>query len=154
MTAPPPNPDSLRPDHIEAYLKWYAKLEASQTDTLLVVTERFGKILKKDGWVPRTVRADLRRRLDELRPWRNALCHGAWLSFSGDGAGVLSHYYSEGERIVQFQPRVTVKDLADLRVRIVDATIRIIEVSSVAGSNSALAVVLRRQFEPRNPELE
>ena len=55
---------------------------------------------------------------------------------------------------MQFQPRVTLKDLADLRARIVDATIRVTEASSVAGSNSALAVVLRREFEPRNPEPE
>ena len=122
--------------------------------TLFGTPERFGEILKKDGRVPNTVRADLRRRLNELRPWRNALCDGAWFGFSGDGAGVLSHYYREGQRIVQFQPRVTLKDFADLRVRIVDATIRVTEASSVAGSKSALAVVLPRKCEPRNPEPE
>ena len=82
-------------------------------------------------------------------PWR-----ARWFGFSGDGAGVLSHYYREGQRIVQFQPRVTLKDFADLRVRIIDATIRVTVASSVAGSNSALAVVLPRKCEPRNPEPE
>ena len=102
--------------------------------------------------LPHTVRTDLCRRLDELRKWRNALCHGAWFGFSGDGAGHLSHYYREGERVVQFPPMVTLRNLVDLRGRIVDATIRVVEASSVAGSGSALAVVLAREFEPRTRE--
>ena len=121
---------------------------------MYVLTERLGKLLKKDGRVPHAVRADLRKRLDELRHWRNALCHGAWFGFSGDGAGVLSHYYREGKRVVKFPTMVTLEDLADLRARIVDATLRVAEMSSVAGSSSALAVVLRRKYEPRNREPE
>ena len=121
-----------------------------------VLTGRFGKLLKQDGRVPHTVRSDLRRRLDELRPWRNALCHGAWFGFSGDGAGVLSHYYREGDRIVQFQPRVTLNELADLRARIVDTIMRLAEAASVAGYNSAVAAAMPRKYEPRNtpPEPE
>ena len=38
--------------------------------------------------------------------------------------------------------------------RDIDATIRVTEASSVAGSQSALAVVLPRKCEPRNPEPE
>ena len=121
---------------------------------MYVLTERLGKLLKKDGRVPHADRADLRKRLDELRHWRNALCHGAWFGFSGDGAGVLSHYYREGKRVVKFPTMVTLEDLADLRARIVDATLRVAEMSSVAGSSSALAVVLRRKYEPRNREPE
>ena len=55
---------------------------------------------------------------------------------------------------MQFPPKVTLQTLADLRGRIVDATIRVPEASSVAGSGSALAVVLAREFEPRNREPE
>ena len=148
LTAPPANPNDLTPEQVPAYLKWYAEVEAFRGDAMYVLTERFGKLLKEDGRVPHAVRADLRKRLDELRHWRNALCHGAWFGFSGDGAGVLSHYYREGKRMVQFPPMVSVQDLADLRARIVDATLRVAETSSVAGSSSALAVVLRLEYGP------
>ena len=154
LTAPPANPNDLRQEQVPAYLKWYTEVEAFRGDAMYVLTERFGKLLKEDGRVPHTVRTGLRARLDELRHWRNALCHGAWFGFSGDGAGVLSHYYREGKRIVQIPPTVTLQDLADLRARIVDATIQVAETSSVAGSSSALAVALPRKYEPRNCEPE
>ena len=67
---------------------------------------------------------------------------------------MLSHYYREGKRIVKFPTMVTLEDLADLRARIVDATLRVTETSAVAGSSSALAVILRREYEPRNREPE
>ena len=154
LPAPPADFGDLQPDQIEAHLKWYAKVEGYRADAMFTLLKRFDELLRKDGRVPHTVRTDLRRRLDELRTWRNALCHGAWFGFSEDGAGHLSHYYREGERVVRFPPMVTLQNLADLRSRIVDATIRVIETSSVAGSGSALAVVLARKFEPRNREPE
>ena len=154
LTAPPVDFGDLQPDQIEAHLKWYAKVEGYRADAMFALVKRFDDLLRKDGRVPHAVRTDLRRRLDELRPWRNALCHGAWFGFSGDGAGHLSHYYREGERVMQFPPKVTLQDLAELRGRIVNATIRVVEASSVAGSGSALAVVLAREFEPRNREPE
>ena len=154
LTAPPADIGDLQPDQIEAHLKWYAKVEGYRADAMFALVKRLDELLRKDGRVPHAVRTDLRRRLDELRTWRNALCHGAWFGFSGDGAGHLSHYYREGERVVQIPPKVTLQNLADLRGRIVDATIRVVEASSVAGSGSALAVVLAREFEPRNREPE
>ena len=156
LTAPPADFSDLQPDQVEAHLMWYAKVEGYRADAMFALTERFDELLREDGRVPDTVRTDLRGRLDELRTWRNALCHGAWFGFSGAGAGVLSYYYRERKRTVQFPPMVTLKDLVDLRARIVDATIRVVEASAVAGSGSgsALAVVLARKFEPRNRESE
>ena len=156
LTTPPASPDSIPPDQIKAYLEWYARVEASRTDTMHVLTGRFGKLLKKDGRVPHNVRTDLRRRLDELRLWRNALCHGTWFGYSEDGAGVLSHYYKEGDRIIRFQPLVTLNEFADLRARIVDTIIRLTEAASIAGYDSALTTALPRKYEPRNtpPEPE
>ena len=154
LTAPPADFSDLRPNQIEAHLEWYAKVESYRADAMFDLIDRFDELLRQDGRVPHTVRTELRGRLDEIRTWRNALCHGAWFGFSGAGAGVLSHYYREGNRIVQFPPMVTLKDLADLRARTVDATTRVAEASSVAGSGSTLAVVLPRKFEPRNREPE
>ena len=48
------------------------------------------------------------------------------------------------------QQRFEISGLADLRARIVDATIRVAEVSGVAGSNSVLAAVMPRKYQPRN----
>ena len=154
LTGPPADFKNLQPDQIEAHLKWYAKVEGYRADAMFALVDRFDELLRKDGRVPHTVRSELRGRLDELRTWRNALCHGAWFGFSGDGAAVLAHYYREGKRVIQFPPMVTLQNLAELRGRIVDATIRVAEASSVAGSGSALAVVVARQFEPRNREPE
>ena len=154
LTTPLADFSDLQPDQIEAHLKWYAKVEGYRADAMSALTERFDELLREDGKVPHTVRTELRGRLEELRTWRNALCHGAWFGFSGAGAGVLSHCYRERKRTVRFPPMVTLKDLVNLRARIVDATIRVVEASAVACSGSALAIVLARKFEPRNREPE
>lgn len=154
LTPPPADPRDLQAEHVPAHLQWYAEVEAFRADSLHVLAGRFDKLLKKDGRVPHTVRNELRRQLDELRHWRNALCHGAWFGFSGDGAGVLSHYSVKNRRITRFPPTVALKDLAELRGRVVDATIRVEETASVAGSGSAAATVFRRQYEPRNSLLD
>ena len=90
-TAPPADLGNLQPDQAEAHLKWYAKVEGYRADAMFALIDRFDELLREDGRVSHTVRAELRRLLDELRMWRNALCHRAWFGFSGAGAGVLSH---------------------------------------------------------------
>jgi len=156
LTNPPADPSELRADQVPAYLEWIVNLRASRTDAMGVVAARFVKFLKDDGRIPHTVRDELRAQLDELRRWRNALCHGAWHGFSRDGAGVLSHHYKEDGLVMQFPSRVGLNDLADLRVRIADTIVRITEAASVAGYISPIAAVLPRQYEPRNvpPERE
>ena len=150
LTVPPADPRNIQAEQIPDYLQWYAEAEAFRADSLHALAGRFDKLLKKDGRVPHTVRSELREQLDELRHWRNALCHGAWFGFSGDGAGVLSHYFMENKQVIRFPPMVALKDLAELRARVVDVTIRVEETASVAGSGSAAATVFRRQYEPRN----
>ncbi len=156
LTEPPADPNDLRSEHVPAHLEWYAKLEASRTNTMRIATDRFVKLLKDDGRVPHAVRHELRVQLEELRRWRNALCHGTWFGFSDAGAGVLSHFYKEDKRVVRFPPMVTLRDLAELRARIVHIIIRVAEAASVADSDSAVAAVLPRKYEPRNipPERE
>lgn len=156
LTKPPADPSDLRAEQVPAYLDWYARIEASRTDAMGVVTDRFIKFLKNDGRIPLAVQDELRAQLDELRRWRNALCHGAWRGFSRNGAGVLSHFYKEKKQVVCFPSKVDLKDLADLRARTVDVIFRVTEAASVAGYDSAIAAALPRQYEPRNvpPERE
>ena len=145
-------------DH-EAMRRWTTRLLRSRTDSMRPLTRELDRVLTETGLVPRAVREDLVARLDELRPWRNALCHGAWLSVAEDGSGRLEHLYRDDDDVpVAFERNVDVKDLSDLRARTVDITIRIAEAASVAGPaythmggvGYALATVMPRMYEPRN----
>ena len=150
-------------DH-EAMRRWTKRLLHSQTDSLRPLTLELDRVLDEAGLVPRAVREDLVARLDELRPWRNALCHGAWLSVAEDGSARLEHIYRYEGLPAGFERNIDVKRLSDIRARTVDITIRIAEAASiagpaythVAGAGYALATVMPRMYEPRNapPEPE
>ena len=110
---------------------------------------------------PHAVRERLFADLTELRPWRNALCHGAWLDVDEDGCGHLEHFYPDPEDgvPVAFEPRrIATKDLADVRARTADVMIRVAEAASVsgppdtglAGHGYTLAVELPRLRVPRS----
>ena len=145
-------------DH-EAIRRWTKRLLRSQTDSMRPLTRELGLLLEEAGLVPRAVREDLVARLDELRPWRNALCHGAWLSVAEDGSARLEHLYRDNDNLpIAFERNVDVKNLSDLRARTVEVTIRIAEAASVAGPaythiggvGYALTTVMPRMYEPRN----
>ena len=149
----------LEADDHAAMRQWTRRLLRSQTDSLRPLTVELGRVLDEAGLVPRAVRQDLVARLNELRPWRNALCHGAWLSVAEDGSARLEHLYRDDEDIpVAFERNVDVKRLSDIRARTVDVTIRIAEAASVAGpaythmggAGYALATVMPRMYAPRN----
>ena len=145
-------------DH-EAMRRWTKRLVHSQTDSLNRLTRELETVLTEAGLVPHAVREDLVARLDELRPWRNALCHGAWLSVDENGSARLEHVYRYEGLPAGFDERtVDVRRLSDVRVRTVDVTIRIAEAASVAGpaythmggAGYALATVMPRMYAPRN----
>ena len=144
-------------DH-EAMRRWTKRLVHSQTDSLRRLTCQLEKVLTETGLVPRAVREDLVARLDELRAWRNALCHGAWLSVDKDGSARLEHVYRDERLPTGFERDVDVKRLSDVRGRTVDVTIRIAEAASVAGpaythmggTGYALTTVMPRMYEPRS----
>jgi len=135
----------------EALSRWYKRIVRSQIDGWRSLTDELGRVLADGGRVPHAVREDLVNRLEELRPWRNALCHGAWLDFAHDGnSGTLHHLYRHDGIPVTFPPVIAVKDLSEIRARAVDTTFRVAEAASVAGTGFALAAALPRKFEPRN----
>ena len=147
----------LEADDHEALSEWYKRLLASRTDSLYRLTRELDRILTEDGLIPHAVREDLVARLDELRPWRNALCHGAWLSVDEDGSARLEHVFRYEGLPAGFEHRnVDVKRLSDVRARTVDVTIRIAEAASVAGpaytyiggAGYALATVMPRIYTP------
>ena len=148
----------LEADDHDAMRRWTKRLVHSQTDSLNRLTRELETVLAEAGLVPRAVREDLVARLDELRPWRNALCHGAWLSVAEDGSAQLEHVYMYEKLPAGFERDVDVKRLSDIRARTVDVTIRIAEAASVSGpaythmggTGYALATVMPRMYAPRN----
>ena len=136
----------------DAVSRWFTRIEKSRTDGLGALAREFARTLKEDGKVPHGVREDLVERLSELRPWRNALCHGAWLAFREDGSGELRHYYKFEGVPVAFPPEVTLEDLREIRAKAVDATIRLAEAASIVDGGTALTPLplndARRQRSP------
>ena len=148
----------LNADDDEALSQWYNRILRSQVDSMFRLTCELDRVLRESHRVPHTVREDLLARLKELRPWRNALCHGAWLSIGEGGSGHLEHLYRKGRAPVAFEPEFTLKGLSDIRARTVDTTIRVAEAASVAGPQDtyvagpgfALVIAMPRKYEPRN----
>ena len=144
-----------------AAVKWTKRLSRSRLDALHQLTCELDKLLRETGRLPHAVREGLVADLGELRPWRNALCHGAWIDVDEDGCGHLEHLFPDpADGIpVAFTPReITPNDLADVRARTVDLTIRVAEAASVsgppdtglAGPGYTLAVGMPRMHAPRS----
>ena len=148
LAGTPERETMARDEGIEAFSKWFEELDASLTDGMHTLTRKLDEILEEDRRIPHAVRTDLVKQLDELRPWRNALCHGAWFGFSGNGSGVLNHYYMSKGIPVNFPPMVSVGDLAEVRARAVNATIRLVETASMAGAGFALTLLPRKHTHP------
>ena len=148
----------------DALSRWYNRLIRSQIDSMRGLTVEFDRVLRESGRIPHKVRKDLVERLDELRPWRNALCHGAWLSIDRDGPGHLQHLYLEEGVPVAFEPKFTLKNLSDIRARTAETIFRVAEAASIAGPDNtyaagpgfAFVVGMPREYEPRHapPEQE
>ena len=134
----------------DALSRWYERIVRSQTDSLHGLTRELERLLGEDPRIPCALRENLVARLNELRPWRNALCHGAWLQVDGTGSGSLHHMYKHEGLAFAFQPNFTLKDFSDIRDRTADVTIRVAEVASITGAGFALAAVMPRRYEPRN----
>ena len=129
--------------------EWSKRLLRSQVDSMHGLTLELDRVLGDAGVVPHIVREELIADLKDLRSWRNALCHGAWLGIDEDGSGHLKHVYLYEGLPAGFKQDIAVKDLSDVRARTVDITIRIAEAASVAGAGYALATVMPRMYESR-----
>ena len=156
LLATPENARVFLDEHDEeATTRWVKRIVQSQVDPMHGLTSEFDRVLREAGRVPHTVREDLVSELRELRPWRNALCHGAWLSVDEAGSGHLEHLYLEDGVPVAFEPKLALQDLSDVRARTVDVTFRIAEAASIASAGLPLAA-MPRKYVPRNgpPEPE
>ena len=124
--------------------QWYNRVLRSQTDSLHGLTQELERVLEADGRVSFSVRKSLVDRLEELRPFRNAVCHAARVRIQEDGPASLLHVYKNAGLPVPFRQTRDIQDLADIRSRIVDMVFRVAEAASDAGAGFVLMVDSKR----------
>ncbi len=116
-----------------AYPQWEKDLRASLTDNLGPLTSRLGKAFRDDDRVPDDVAGGFLARLDDLRVWRNALCHGAWQGFEADGSTSLRHFRKGADGPEALDSRLTVEDISSIRAETVALTVDAVDIVSAAG---------------------
>ena len=116
-----------------AFPEWEKALRASLTDSLGPLTEKLGKALRDDDRVADEVAANVLSRLNDLRVWRNALCHGAWQGFAADGSTSLRHFRHGADGPELLENRLTIEEIASIRAETVRLTVDVVDIVSAAG---------------------
>ena len=116
-----------------AFPRWEKALKESLTDSLRSLTDKLKKAFNDDDRVPDEVAGAFLTRLDELRVWRNALCHGAWQGFREDGSVGLRYFSRGDEGPERLEDRLSVETLSSIRAATVDLTADLVDILSAAG---------------------
>ena len=116
-----------------AFPEWAKELKQALTDSLYALTSKLGKAFEDDDRVPKAVASDFIAHLDELRVWRNALCHGAWQDFSVDGSSQLRYFRKTAPGVEQLDVRLTLEKVSTIRLETVELTLDIMDLLSAAG---------------------
>ncbi len=106
------------------YQKWAKNLELSLTDSLGTLINRIEKAFKNDDRVSREHRIAIVHRLRELSVYRNALCHGAWVSGveADDSARLRFFRKTKTDSPKEFDRLLSLKNLTQIRNETVDIT--------------------------------
>ena len=116
-----------------AYPQCEKDLRASLTDTLGPLTSKLRMAFRDDDRVPDDFAGGFLARLDELRVWRNALCHGAWQGFEADGSTSLRHFKKGDDGPELLTNRLTIEDISSIRAETVALTVDAVDIVSAAG---------------------
>lgn len=116
-----------------AFPDWEKALKGSLTESLHSLARKLKKAFNEDDRVPNEVAGAFLARLDELRVWRNALCHGAWQGFQDDGSVDLRHFRRTAEGPESLENRLSVETLSSIRAATVDLTADLVDILSAAG---------------------
>ncbi len=116
-----------------AYPQWERNLKETLTDTLRALTTRLKTAFREDGRVPDDFADGFIDRLNELRVWRNALCHGTWQGFAADGTTSLRHFRRTGDGPEILDNRLTIDDISSIRAETVALTLDVVDILSTAG---------------------
>ena len=116
-----------------AYPQWEKNLKETLTDSLHALTAKLGEAFKDDERVPDGVADDLLARLNDLRVWRNALCHGAWQGFAADGSTSIRHFRKAADGPELLENRLTIEDISTIRTETVALTVDVVDIMSALG---------------------
>lgn len=114
-----------------AFPQWAKELKQSLTNSLYALTLKLGKAFEEDNRVPKAVASDIIDRLNELRVWRNALCHGAWQDFAADGSSQHRYFRKTAHGVEQLDDRLTLEKVSSIRLAAVELTLDIVDLLSV-----------------------
>ena len=103
------------------------------TDSLGPLTAKLGRAFRDDDRVADDVAAGILARLNELRVWRNALCHGAWQGFAADGSASLRHFRNGADGPEVLENRLTIEEISSIRAEAVSLTVDVVDIVSAAG---------------------
>lgn len=107
----------------EAFIQeWIQSLEASLYDSLHGLTKRICKAFADDGRIPQEVGIGIVERLEKLKVWRNALCHGAWTHFDPIGSARLRFFRKTKEGPEMLDECLSKEEIARIRAEVVDLT--------------------------------
>ena len=113
--------------------QWEKALKESLTDSLRSLTDKLKRAFKDDGRVPDEVTGAFLARLDELRVWRNALCHGAWQDFREDDSVGLRYFRRCDAGPEGLEDRLSVETLCSIRAATIDLTADLVDILSAGG---------------------
>ena len=116
-----------------AFPEWEKAVKETLTDSLYSLRKKLNKAFEDDDRVSNEVADAYLARLDELRVWRNALCHGAWQGFQEDGSVGLRHFTRRDKEPESLENCLSVETLFSIRAATVDATADLVDILSAAG---------------------
>ena len=116
-----------------AFPQWEKALKESLTDSLRSLTDKLKRAFNDDERVPDEVVGAFLARLDELRVWRNALCHGTWQDFREDDTVGLRYFRRADAGPEGLEDRLSVESLCAIRTATVDLTADLVDILSAAG---------------------
>ena len=120
-------------DATTAFPQWEKDLKESLTDSLYSLTSKLKKVLCDDDRVLDDVARGFLARLDDLRVWRSALCHGAWRGFAVDGSTSLRYFKRGGDGPELLISRLTIDDISSIRVNAITLTLDVVDIVYAAG---------------------
>ena len=116
-----------------AFPQWEKALKELLTDSSYSLTSKLRKAFRDDARVPDEFAGDIIAHLDALRVWRNALCHGAWQEFAGDGSTSLRHFRKGDDGPEFLDSRLTIETISSIRAEAVALTVDVVDILSAAG---------------------
>lgn len=116
-----------------AFPRWEKALKESPTDSLHALTKKLKNAFNDDDRVPDEVAGAFLARLEQIRVWRNALCHGVWQGFQEDNSVALRYFRRGEEGPERLNNRLSVETLSSIRAATVDLTADLVDILSAAG---------------------